>query len=662
MRRGRQAEHFLTQCSSAACTFFPLASVSAETARILDWVLLSVFVTMHTTIHFMDHCDPNKLSAVGSGIVGSSSRDASRSMNSLTTDTVWKKNPTRITMPGRGAPQGPQRRPAVANPYNRRFTDTLNSRKDPKLSVGPGNHTASRTVLSGGGAHYSPEGYPTVSRQNNNKRPKLDLNAGPALTSSYFSHGDSGTGKNKGKGRAPHAAVDAIVVSDDEEDTGTLVPQPASPASNEKKKDPTPDPLDCISSASGSPTVPYVQREVHDFERPSPPPSIDRLPPDGPSTSRLRAQHAAHSEREYVDVDALGDRSDEIQSASEFDLEDGFLHHIASPYGREQIPKGGVKQKIETYEKRAPPPPSRRPPPNKLPMIDLKQRSVKSAMKPKSNKAVHTPAQFNRQPVSESLDVEMTQPSGFGKTARKPNTTKVSGPMTLPLLAVSLGCQSLLDEGSPDRLWLRTEFSETDQTYLLKIVRSPSGSELVREFNISRDFNAFKHTSADVDWLKDVSIIVQFQTTSPGGKPKPGLFQPGNTRFPGQVTFKFAPNEKGWIPEVYAELITCLRKYIEKRELMKPPAPAKCWEAVMIAQQHKEKELERTANSPRRYTGTITGVFSASTGPSDAPSKIALAGGEETTVSAPPNTERRATRQSTRSARASLTPENLEEL
>ncbi|KAI0669163.1 hypothetical protein C8Q78DRAFT_198943 [Trametes maxima] len=237
----------------------------------------------------------------------------------------------------------------------------------------------------------------------------------------------------------------------------------------------------------------------------------------------------------------------------------------------------------------------------------------------------------------------MTQPSGFGSTARKPKPAKAAGPVTLPLLAVSMGCESLLDESSPDRLWLRVESPETDQTHLLKIVRSPSGSELVREFNIGRDFNAFKFASAEGALIADSSIIIQLQTTSPGGRPKPGLFQPGNTRFPGQVTFKFAPAHTDWSRTAYDALLTCLRQHIGKRELLKPPAPAKCWETVVRAQQHKEKELERTANSPGRSARAVTEVSSASAGPSNVTS-IAMTTDEQET------------------ARTSLTPENLDEL
>ncbi|KAI0669162.1 hypothetical protein C8Q78DRAFT_198942 [Trametes maxima] len=142
------------------------------------------------TVQFSDRRDLNRLSAVGSGIAGSSNRDASRSMKTPTTDTVWKKNPTPITMP-----QGPSRRPAAANPFSHRLSDNLNSRKEPKLNFGSGNHTASRTVLSGGGPHYSLEGRPTVSRQNNHKRLKLDPSADRFATSDYFRHGGEHRGR-----------------------------------------------------------------------------------------------------------------------------------------------------------------------------------------------------------------------------------------------------------------------------------------------------------------------------------------------------------------------------------------------------------------------------------------------------------------------------------
>ena len=198
-------------------------------------------------------------------------------------------------------------------------------------------------------------------------------------------------GPSNGKGKAPanarNGSAQAVVeVISDSEDMGVGYPRKAE-AGKGREKESTPDPIDCIESKDHEPSISTRKRTrtpTHDFETPSDDESRRRLPRDGLNTTRLRDRIARSSEPEVVDVDAI---SDDIESASGFDDPELVqLRNVATPNGRQEIPRGAVQDKIRIYEQDKPLPPPKPPQPDWVPTIDLsKQISRKAAMKPRTS-------------------------------------------------------------------------------------------------------------------------------------------------------------------------------------------------------------------------------------------------------------------------------------
>ncbi|OSD07592.1 hypothetical protein PYCCODRAFT_629081 [Trametes coccinea BRFM310] len=584
-------------------------------------------------------------SAVSSGVglkSTSTGRTASNAMGPPPKPGPWKNNPTPIQTPASIA--------AVLNPFSKgRISSTLDDGRN--RGSGPsGNRTAAQTIFNDrpvrSTAHYHVPASQPAKRQKTTH----------GEDSKYFrGGGGAGTGSLNGKGKAAVAAFEPVVIPDSDEERGARL-------SKGKRKESTPDPLDCIdvpepsTSKRKSATAP-----IHDFERTSDDEQLGRLPPDGPSTIRLQQQQ--QSRGEIVDIDLVSD--DEIESASGFDQDDGLVRKVATPNGRQHIPQGAVRQKITMYElKDAPPPP---PPPKPAkqaqpPTIDLlKQQTRKGQMKPRNPKQPTTTpilALENRPAHAEKADVVAIAPSGFKPASRgnKPET-----PQPLPLEGVSLGCHIMQGEIVPPTLWASVHHN---RGYKLLISTARKSGKTIADFALPKDVHSLKYTDTGPSARSGEVVVVQLSSTNTA-KFKHKAFEPGSKYAAGLITLKFITNHTDWDGSAYKELIAILRSSIPKAEVLRGAAAESCWETAEIAAKHKAGEFERNAPRQTRSNASSASSSSASAGPSHDTS-TSVPSKEIESVSAPPGrtnaTERRLTRQTARAARNSTTPENMDEL
>ncbi|KAI0820439.1 hypothetical protein BC628DRAFT_1397444 [Trametes gibbosa] len=602
-----------------------------------------------TTLNSQDRFTFYQFNALSSG-TGRSSRNAFKQKASDIPD-LWKnRKPHPIPIPANGA-QSPMKRrsDAASNPYSGgRMHSTLDERPRTNGQLGgpSANRTATRTVL-----HPSARG----ERSGNSRLmepPAKRMKIEPSAQSPYFSNGTAGTGK----GKAP--AHSAVVVLD-EEDVGELVHRAQTRAIRSEEvqdeKESTPDPLDLLPPPKSLAVAP--QPRTHAFERMSPA-LIDPLPPDGPSTTRLRARYRGSSVSEVVDVDATSD----IESASGFDREDMQTRKAPTPNGRKAIPDGNVKQKIHMFEQKDLRPALQPPHPIPVRMIDLKQqaqqKSVKSAMRSRNGKAAPSLGQFGIKPVAEPLDPHATAPSGFGKPDE---------PIpVLPLDALSLGCQIMqnTDVVQP-HLWVRIQRTKPRGIYLLHLIDGAPNMHPMATFHLDRDFQSFQYTEPSFAMAKDAVVVLKFQST-PSAKisRKTAHFHAGDKHARGCVTLKFLMSHANLNGSGYSTVLDILKGQIQESFEMRGSASTSCWELVENAALHSTEGIKRTVSRPTRSSAASRKPSPVSAGPSNSTSTPAVMPDREgTSASAPPSRAYgRVTRQSARDARPSETPEVLDEL
>ncbi|KAI0357362.1 hypothetical protein OH77DRAFT_1422202 [Trametes cingulata] len=562
--------------------------------------------------------------------------------------------PVPILTPARTAAQASSGRKSGAfNPFSNRMSDTLS--RGPRTNSAfdsPSGTSSAQRAMAGGGGRSTANGY-VVHPERPAKRQKTDNSK-----SKYFEGGGAGIGKGKGKAPAqPRAGFnqsEAEIILDSDEDVGVPVTSKSPEKQDEKAS--TPDPLDCLTGTDD---------HEHPFSAPSPKlKGKNRLPPDGPDTSRLRARHAAANvEPEIVNVDAL---SDDIESASGFDDEDARAHKVATPNGRQEIAPGTVKQKVSIFENNKDPPPLRKAPQRPpIPTLDLKQQqSVKSQMKPRNPKASASLSQFNHLPI-EDLDPIATAPSGFKP---KPREKKLEIPQDLPLESLALGCEILGDSDSMNpEYWVSVQAVANRGTHQLKIVRSQGGRKSpIADFRLDSAFDEFEYTDLTAAQKSDAIVVIQLQSTATAKLTGRPAYQAGSRRPTGKVTLRLRQWHANCNGQGYRQLVDILKKEMRCAGVLDHHASTSCWEAVVLAAKHKAGEVERnTSRSTRSNASPSAGPSSISAGPSNSSSTTVVPSGEETSASAPPRTygtERRVTRQSARGARTSVTPENLDEL
>ncbi|RPD62834.1 hypothetical protein L227DRAFT_437974 [Lentinus tigrinus ALCF2SS1-6] len=221
----------------------------------------------------------------------------------------------------------------------------------------------------------------------------------------------------------------------------------------------------------------------HPFDAPSKRGPDRRLAEDGESTVRLRARQTQRttvpSEKEVLELP-----SSDIES---FDDEDQ-VQRRTTPNGRSQIPKGAVKNKIQTFESGS----TRgildmQPVATATPIFDLKEKrkSVKNSMKPKNAKQTSLAVFGQKTP----LDVVATSSSGFSEPLKE----LVGKTKPLPLEAWSMGCalEGSRPGGEPVA-WLTLHHPPRANRVLLKVVKHPTDERNLHLFHLDRDFSAIK--------------------------------------------------------------------------------------------------------------------------------------------------------------------------
>ncbi|RPD77390.1 hypothetical protein L226DRAFT_321352 [Lentinus tigrinus ALCF2SS1-7] len=243
----------------------------------------------------------------------------------------------------------------------------------------------------------------------------------------------------------------------------------------------------------------------HPFDAPSKRGPDRRLAEDGESTVRLRARQTQRttvpSEKEVLELP-----SSDIES---FDDEDQ-VQRRTTPNGRSQIPKGAVKNKIQTFESGS----TRgildmQPVATTTPTIDLngKRQSIKNSMKRKNAKT--SLAVFGQK---TPLDVVATSSSGFSEPLKE----LVGKTKPLPLEAWSMGCalQGSQPGGEPVA-WLTLHSTPRSKTVLLNVLEHPQDQRSpLRRFHLDRDFSAIKYSDPAQDWNENPTVVIQLQSTS----------------------------------------------------------------------------------------------------------------------------------------------------
>ncbi|PIL22925.1 hypothetical protein GSI_15621 [Ganoderma sinense ZZ0214-1] len=585
-----------------------------------------------------------------------------------------------------------------------------------------GNHTASRTVLpSGSGSGSGGWGLTGAFGGHNPPKRQKTSHYGESSQSQYFTNGAAGTGRGKGKGKgkgkepanslAPSSkrttveagTMETIVVSDDEVPTRVILEgrpgrRSTSAAKDDGEGNSSSDPLDCIGPDL-SPIRPTPSEPPDPFERaPSPRsrPNMNalRLPADGAHTRQLQKKYQLQRPEtmpEVVDVDTL---SDDIESASGFDLEDEAKAAAAeaeaetevtakaesarpsTPNGRANIRPGSVKERVRALEGKrvAKPPPKPSSSGGNTPFYDLKSLpqpiSRKAGMKGKNQKPLSSTVPSSRASVEAAgpLDPAATSPSGFkpskGKGKSNANAS-VNGNIStpIPLEAWSLGCRLSRSEDKHEPVaWIIVEHIPKQRTYLLRVSRTPDkrGAEL--SINLDRDVDQLEYTDPESTWDEDSVAVVKLHSTKLlKCLDKGPFFDPGHRRAPGFITFKFMTQHPNFIDgEAYKALVSILNDQIKDHSVQRgSQSAAKAWQMTEAAAEGFAREPREPKQRQTRSNTSLKRQSPVSAGPANDDSTTVLPS-EHSSTSAPPTrtygTERRTTRQSARIARKSPSP------